>query len=54
MRINEKQGKGTNIMNLIDMNANDIMMCIEGRDIEMKYPICQQERYPSFPHDPQA
>ena len=22
------------------MNANDITMCIEGRDIEMKYPIC--------------
>ena len=27
-------------MNLIDMNANDITMCIEGKDIEMKYPIC--------------
>jgi hypothetical protein len=27
-------------MNLIDMNANDITMCIEGKDIEMKHPIC--------------
>ena len=27
-------------MNLIDMNANDITICIEGKDIEMKYPIC--------------
>ena len=32
-------------MNLIDMNANDIIMCIEGKDIEMKYPICYGKVY---------
>ena len=32
-------------MNLIDMNANDITMCIDGKDIEMKYPICYGKVY---------
>ena len=32
-------------MNLIDMNANDITVCIDGRDIEMKYPICYGKVY---------
>ena len=32
-------------MNLIDMNANDITMCIDGKDIEMKYPICYGKIY---------
>ena len=32
-------------MNLIDMNANDITICIEGKDIEMKYPICHGKVY---------
>ena len=27
-------------MNLIDMNANDITVCIEGKDMEMKHAIC--------------
>ena len=27
------------------MNANDITMCIEGKDIEMKYPICYGKVY---------
>ena len=35
-------------MNLIDMNANDIIVCIEGKDIEMKYPICHGKVYDSW------
>jgi hypothetical protein len=27
------------------MNANDITMCIDGKDIEMKYPICYGKIY---------
>ena len=32
-------------MNLIDMNANDITVCIEGKDIEMKHAICHGKEY---------
>ena len=35
-------------MNLIDMNANDITMCIDGKDMEMKYPICYGKVYDSW------
>ena len=32
-------------MNLIDMNANDITMCIDGKDMEMRHPICYGKKY---------
>lgn len=35
-------------MNLIDMNVNDITMCIEGKDIEMKHAICYGKVFDSW------